>query len=329
MFRQTYLDWIIRMALIASYLLVFKSTTLAQVPQYRPVSPRGAQVVRGTFTLDDLKRVPNAEDKESPRYRIAGSLKNLSVPAATASTDPSECDVPPATIPGNYQYIDSLYSTSAALKAGIPFLNVSGSLDQMVLVRDYMQAKDCLATDNKTRVFYGQAIRTVLTIADYDAKVGTQLSMLAADATFNHKNHQINIVIYGLKNPKFNDVIAQISSTEFSVETYGQYLQLQSNLIKLISDTGTTTSIERIGTVPNVDDSVLSSSAATAFALQQLANGTSCQKAQAAFHTPNDPSAKAIADTYNLITRTCDNNPPSDNFIKKARDLLLGLKVKY
>jgi hypothetical protein len=316
---------LVKSILLLLAILGICSTSLAQTPSYIPIGPSsGQRPVRGTLSKSDMEKRGEAlglSPDTLNRISATAAEVNTTATASTAS--------PPTSVTGNLQYSQTMMSISAAIKAQIPFLNANGSGTQMVLVRDFMKSQPCVAADGKTRLLYGQTIRTIITIADYDAKIGTSLPVLAADSTINKKNHQINIVILGFDNPKFNDVIGSLSSREFNVETYVQFLELQSQLIKLIGDSGTTQSIQRLGVLPDVDPSTLAGSAAIAYTLQQISDGKSCNKAKSDFPSKTDPSASAIPDTYQMLTGTCDDTSPSTVQRAQAKQYLLGIKVKY
>ena len=88
---------------------------------------------------------------------------------------------------GQWSYTDHFYSTNQALKMGIPVVNINGSHDLKVYVKDYRRVATCSGTDSIT-VLYGQIIRTVIEIENYDASVGVDLASIAANGTLKRNS---------------------------------------------------------------------------------------------------------------------------------------------
>jgi hypothetical protein len=249
--------------------------------------------------------------------------------AAAASPVFPECTPIPTSVAGAYQYHQRLLTTTEALSLGIPVANISGSGSKMVLVQDYAKAKECPATDNQNVVLYGHTIRTVITVSDWNAKIGTSIPVIAADATINKKDHQINIFVLGMENAKIPGIIAQVAGKTFNVENYAKYLEIEQNLIKLAEDNTTQFTIERLGALPRFDESQLRSSSASSFALHQIRDGRTCEQAKADFRAQGDPAAAAIIRAYEVVTGECGVKPVTSGQKEKADSLLFKLKVKY
>jgi hypothetical protein len=234
------------------------------------------------------------------------------------------------SVAANFEYKSALLTSSVAGKLGIPFVNVSGARNAMILIRDVMRSKDCLASDGKTRLLYGQTIRSILTITDWSASGSFKYAVVAADATVKNTSHQILVQVIGIRNPKLTDIIKKIAGKDFNVETYGDFIGVESDLMGLIGDSGTTLSVERLGTVKgagNISD--FQSSVATTYAVAQVAVGKNCSEAQASFRPGGAASLQSIQDAYIFFVGACDNSAPSDSAKKQASDVLANLKVKY
>jgi len=240
------------------------------------------------------------------------------------------CSPVPTSVAGSYRYFQRLLTTNEAISLGIPIANVSGSGTKMVVVQDYAQAKECESTDGKFTVLYGNTIRTVITISDWDLKIGSSFPIIAADVTLNHKDDQLNIFVLGMANAKIPPLIAAIAGKPFDVSNYSDYLAIEKGLIGLTVDATTTLSIERLGALPNTDDLFLKSGSASSFALQQIRDGKTCDQAKAAFKDGGDPAAAAIIKTYESVAGGCPTPAPLTQTQKdKADQLLFKLKVKY
>src|SRR5579884_1407834 len=151
--------------------------------------------------------------------RFALGLSSAAIPALTSNVSPGlACATTPdkdAVLNAGFQYEDSLLSTDEAASLNVPFVKISGSSNTMVLVRDYVSSLNCFATDNKTLLTYGVALRTIFTVDNYDAKLDGSYAAIAADATFNHKNMKVNIQAKGLRNTKFFTLITEIAGKDF------------------------------------------------------------------------------------------------------------------
>src|SRR6266568_1462395 len=171
---------------------------------------------------------------------------------APTFTDPNPVCNPAPTISdiqGNYEYHDTLMTSSEAGKVGITLGGLSGSGTQLLYIKDYLRGKECLATDGKTKLLYGQSIRTVISLSDWDSKFNASYSIIAADATINHKNHQLHLFSYGIDNADINTLIGNISNKTFDVDTYSDYSKIESEIIKLIPKPATNNKVERLAVV--------------------------------------------------------------------------------
>lgn len=262
---------------------------------------------------------------------LSADIKSLTtLPTDRAAAFP-ECTPAPLLndVSGNFDYRRTLLSSSAAVKLGIPVSNVTSSGNQMVLVQDYSRTKECLATDSQTRLLYGQTIRTVITIANFDAQANLTLPAIAASATISGKSNSIQIQIMGFSNPQIPTIIAGIAGKELNVESYGEFAKIHSDLIKLTADAGTTQTMSRIGIIANEEPDNLKSNVVASFALQQIKDGKSCNEAKAKFKQPTEPWSKAIDQTYSLLMGQCSSATPSNQQKSQASDHLQGLKVQY
>ncbi|HEV7646136.1 MAG TPA: hypothetical protein VGO50_19525 [Pyrinomonadaceae bacterium] len=335
MFHLRLIDTSIKSFFLLFYIAIFISSASSQV--FVPINKVNPQSSSNNPKIDV---VTNKDVGAKLMSILSENGEKMSALAADISpSSPSlapnafpVCDSPPTLqqIGANTEYNQTLMSTTAALKAGLPFLKLEGSLNQMVLIRDYTRSAACLASDNATTMKYGQTIRMIITIANYSAQGDLSLPVVAANATINNKNNRVNIVVYGLSNPGINTIIGNLASKELNVESYGDFTKATSELIALIDKSDTVKTVERLGIIPNVavptDYKV---GVVMGFALTQITKGKSCLEAKTAFKSPTDPISKAIDDTYAFIIGGCDSTKPSDRNKLDARDQLLNLKVDY
>jgi len=270
----------------------------------------------------DIKRLGLDLFKVETKALAAGPNKAAAFP---------ECNPAPTTadVGGSLNYRRSLISSSAAVKLGIPVATVSTSGNQMVLVQDYSRTKECLATDGETRLLYGQTIRTIITIANIDSQASLTLPAIAASATISGKSNSIQVQVLGFTNPQIPDLIAAISGKELNVETYGEFAKIQSELIKLTTQPATIPTMARLGIVTTEEPDNLKSNVVTAFTLQQIKDGRSCNDAKSRFKEPASPAAAAIDQTYVFVAGACTSITPTSAQKDKAADYLQGLKIRY
>lgn len=267
-----------------------------------------------------------------------GGGGNKSLPTKPEVVDPYPVCIPAPTvkdIAGKYELHTSFISSSEALKLGFNVGSLEANGNQMLMIQDYLKGKECLATDKKTKVLYGQSIRTIIKLSDWDTKLGLSFPVIAADATLNHKNHQLHVYSYGMENVKINDLLAGVSGKVFDVDTYSNFIKVQSDLIKLVDDKTTQKSVERLAIIPinqNIND--YKTNVITAYALQQISNKSSCSKAKEnlAKHNNGDLSDKSyealVEDIYKNVSGTCDEGNPSKMSVLKAEEFLMGFVVK-
>lgn len=170
-------------------------------------------------------------------------------------------------------YQDYYLSAKRAASLGIPIMNASGQTDYLVIVRDYERFKPCTATDNKTVIHYGQVIRAVIELTDYQADIKVSLAWLAANATLNGKRQYFHLYKSGWYNSKSDDIIETASGKVFDVENYGPYQSIMPQLIGLLSESTTSLAPAPILRVPPSDDPNFLMASARAYGFSQARKG--------------------------------------------------------
>lgn len=245
------------------------------------------------------------------------------------------CANPPTVedIGGDFEMNRYVMTKSTGAKLNIIGGAIGGggeiNADQLIAVFDFSRSKECIATDGKSRVVYGQSIRTVMTFASADAKADVTFPLVAASATIAGKTSTI-----GVKNIGFNDSnmaakAATLSQIQFSVEKYDEFMKLHAELVALATNGNTQKKVERLGVISELDEDEIRSTLPTAFGIQQIKDGKSCVEAKAKYKPNTDTEAlKAIEATYKYIAGTCESSLPSGVSIAKAKEYLRGMTVK-
>lgn len=268
----------------------------------------------------------------SVKDRLGRLLGNNTIATLNSGADPfPRCVVMPtiAEVATLGKFRERLYTATQAGNAGI--LAVGGKFEfsgsQLLYISDYTRAKGCPTADGKNEVLYGQVIRTILTLSEWNAKGAISLPILAADATLNSKGHTITIEHYGFGGPKITALIAQINGKTFNVETFGEYKRIQSELINLMDAADSIKSIERVGIVSTETDTSLQDASIIAFALQQIKDGKSCVEAKNKIKTIDASTSRTIENTYNAVMGKTGTEAPTPGERDRARSLLAGFKV--
>jgi hypothetical protein len=244
--------------------------------------------------------------------------------AVECSPKPTQNDVNTAEL----TYQDYYMSAKRAASLGIPIVNASAQADYLVIVRDYRRFKACIATDNRTTLHYGQVIRAVIELTDYQADVKLSLATIAANATISGKQQYFYLYKSGWFNGGADTILTQVSGKVYDVENYGLYQSVMPKLIDLLKDPTTSFSPSVIFQVPPEDDPAFVMASARAYAFAQAKDGKSCQDASKKF--ANDPArAAAVVDAYAFLGKpNCTNENIVEPFKSKAATLLAGISVK-
>jgi hypothetical protein len=284
------------------------------------VRPEAPQRATGPRILTD------AEFRQQFPKEISSPLRALLDTQTVLECSPKPTQDEINTTQGLYQ--DYYMSAKRAASVGIPIVNASAQTDYLVIVRDYRRFKPCTATDGKTVLHYGQVIRAVIELTDYQAEAKLALAALAANATLSGKQQYFYLYRSGWFSPKADAVLAKVSGKVFDVENYALYQGVMPQLIELLSDTGATLSATEIFRVPAGDDPTFVMASARAYAFAQAKDGKSCLVASQKFARDSGRSA-AVVDAYTFIGKpNCTNEPVVEPEKSRAASLLGGVSVK-
>lgn len=229
---------------------------------------------------------------------------------------------------GKWTFTDKFYSLRQAYKLGIPIARVDFSKNITVYVRDYMRAEPCTSVDGNTRLKYGQVIRTVIEIEDFDASAGVDLASIAASGTLNKKKQSFYLYKDGFYNPQIDQIISSVSGKVFDVENYALYQNVMTQMINLLSLPETQFAVNLIGVEADVaDDKFLEEAPIIAYTLARIQKGKTCIEIKNSFQ--NNPKAIELVErTFNALELKCDETKPSEETELKAKRLLQGISVK-
>lgn len=229
---------------------------------------------------------------------------------------------------GQWSYTDHFYTAGQALRLGIPVVNINGSHDLRVYVKDYRRIAACAGADSTT-VLYGQIIRTVIEIENYDASVGVDLASIAANGTLKRNSQHFYFYKDGFYNPKIDSIIVSVQGKEFDVQNYSLFQNVMGEVINLLRQPGTTFLPSRIGIQEELgdEDEILTKSPIIAYTLAGICNGNSCNRTKNKFFK-NRFAMDVVENTYKSLGCPLDDGKPSEEAMSKAKKFLQGIKVK-
>ncbi|NHZ36701.1 hypothetical protein [Massilia rubra] len=244
-----------------------------------------------------------------------------------------KCAAPPtiAEIGGNFDTYRYTMSRSAAAK-----LNIVGGMgssessgEEMIAVFEFSRSKECLATDGKTRMVYGQAIRTVMSFASAEGKISVSFPVVAASATMAGKTSTVSVKNIGFDDPAMRLKAVAMSSINLDVGTYAEFSKLHRELIDLAAAAAIPVTVELLGIISVLEEDEYKSTLLSAYAIQAIKDGKSCADAKTKLKSPDDTVAlKVIDSTYVAIAGVCSGTSPTSASITKAQEYLRGMTVK-
>jgi len=314
----------LRIATLAAWLAATASGVSAQA-----YVPLGSRVITRPDTTVSPWRMENfTVNKFRAAFMVESAMgADSGAPVAPSAAYPV-CSPVPAIPAGRMLYNQTLLSAAAAGKLQIAFGHVNASGNEMVAVRDWSRVTRCVATDQKTVLLYGQVIRTTIAFSGLAGDIDVSLAALAANATINRKATRVTIEVDGLSSPAITAIIASVAQKDLTVETYADFARAEGQLLALVDSAGVTKTSERIGLVPPSDE--YKQDVATAFALQMIGDGKTCQDALAAFRRPTDDLTAYIRGTYLSVTGVCNATTKPDGGQQViAQQALMDLRVRY
>ncbi len=220
---------------------------------------------------------------------------------------------------------------SQAAALNISFGGISGSYnaDQLLAVSDSSRVAPCLATDGKTTVYYGEAIRTVVVMHDYTVKGGASIAVVAATATANGKSNSVDLYEIGFAEPKLDAMLVEakhkLGGSGIQIENYSDFIKAfaaaESYAVGL-----TKPGIDIVAYEIPFSSADYKDMLASAWAIQKIAEGWGCEDAIKKFNEKGQQFENDIRNTYQNIAGGCG----ADGVAKaKAQALLNGLRIRY
>lgn len=194
---------------------------------------------------------------------------------------------------------------------------------------DSSRVAPCLATDGKTTVYYGEAIRTVVAMNDYTVKGSASFAVVAATATVQGKSNSVDLYEIGFGDPQLDAKLVAAKQTlggsGINIENYSDFIKAYE-AAEAYAVGLTSPGIDLIAFDAPVGQSEYPDILAIAWAIQNIAQGNGCEDAAKNFKQQDQQYQNDIKNTYNAIAGGCG----VDNVGKaKAQQLLNGLKIKY
>lgn len=229
---------------------------------------------------------------------------------------------------GRWTFTDKFYSLRQAYKLGIPIAKLDFNKNITVYVRDYMRSVLCNSTDGTTRLKYGQVIRTVIEIEDFDASAGADLASIAASGTLNRRTQSFYLYKDGFYNPQIDQIISSVSGKVFDVENYALYQNVMTQLINLLSSPATQFSVNLIGVEAQItDDKFLEEASIITYTLSRIEKGKSCIDIKKDFKK-NPKAIELVERTFSALELKCDETKPTDEIKLRSKRLLQGIRLR-
>lgn len=288
-----------------------------------------------SFTQESLKYEPfeysNLQIKNENGILEPTIKKGLSsINEATLSLSPICSSIPTLNDVrlGRWTFTDKFYSLRQAYKLGIPIAKLDFNKNITVYVRDYMRSVPCNSSDGTTKLKYGQVIRTVIEIEDFDASAGADLASIAASGTLKRKTQSFYLYKDGFYNPQIDQIISSVSGKVFDVENYALYQNVMTQMINLLSSPETQFSVNLIGVEAEItDDKFLEEASIITYTLSRIEKGKSCNNIKKDFQ--NNPKAIELVErTFSALELKCDETNPTEEIKLKSKRLLQGIRVR-
>lgn len=284
-------------------------------------APAAAQEYAPLAPLSVVEKLADAAALAS----LTTEAAELSAATSVAETLPLRCTTPPAANAlGTAQFTQTTTDFEGAVAAGLPVGSMSASTARKILVQDWMRTAHCVASDGKTELVYGQGIRLFASSDNLEVEGDVTLGMLAANSTLHNRNSKVLVTIIG-----FNDAqLTTLASGIFGPINVDRFATVDGLAKKMVDRAATLTNgtVQRIGIVfppSSAHQHVLS-----AFAVQQVANGASCDATKAKFPAISPSDAAQIASVYQELDAACGSEPPGRVSRARAAEALGSIRVR-
>lgn len=284
----------------------------------------GPVIAKDYVPLAPLRETLLTIDGTGSSRAAEASTESASAESAVAAP-PLKCATPPATSAlGTAQFLQTTTDFEGAVAAGLPMGSMSSTTAKKVLIQDWLRTANCLSTDGQTELVYGQGIRLFASSDGFDVEGDVTLGMLAANSTLNSKNSKVLVSIVG-----FNDTqLTTMGSSIFGPINVDRFSVIDGLAKKMIDRAATLNNgtVQRLGVV--FPPSSSAQHVMSAFAVQQIANGLSCNDTKSKFANLSPPNAALIASVYEELEAPCDNSAPDLVARARAKVSLGNVKIR-
>ncbi|MGN6387180.1 MAG: hypothetical protein ACTHMT_13175 [Verrucomicrobiota bacterium] len=275
-----------------------------------------------TFAYPSLQRV--SDKPENIRANVKPSAALIGKTAAENEKPTTVKQLP------NVDSETHVYTVDQAVALGFSF----GSLDQRYSRRFYVKNLILYkpVKENDIEVWYGVGVRWVVNvrIIDVNAKL-SGIPFIAAASDFKTAEATAQFRVIGMNNKEITKA-AQGVDGDLNLDSYGRMVTAFSKITELIYDTNTIVTplvVARVVDTDSSDSSILPSSLPQVWAMQEVVDGKTLQKAQDSFPEANEFEKSAIKAVYLQLNGSDDPLKPIGEVAKaRARELLKGLKIK-
>lgn len=280
----------------------------------------GAQKLTTLRTIDKYSTSVNAV------ALVTGSNNSLPPAPPSCNPMPTQDQINAA----QWTYEEHMYSLSEAISLNIPIVNATGSTSLKIYGKDYKRQSPACSGSDGSQLYYGQIIRTVIEIENYDASLGVNLSAFAASATLGKTTQHFYFYKDGFYNAQVDQILSTIAGKDFNVENYYTFQQVLPQIQALLvsPDTRFAPAIVQIDNQADVEKKKILNSSFIVYAVQNIINKSSYTAAASKYLTNNDALA-AIGEVYDYFGISKDNTAPTQIQNLQAAAFMNGLKMKW
>lgn len=293
--------------LVVGYLLAVSSSGSLSAQSYIPLPP-----------LDPMSELVTRSDPARSMSSETDSSVNLTGDSLSCANPPAVNNLNALTITNNSMDI------TTASQLNFPVVSIAANGTGRVLVQDWSRTATCIARDGQTELVYGQALRVIATSDQIDADVALTLPIIAANTTLNRRASNIQAQVLGFNNAVMLQKASQVLGP-IDVSNFGSLNTIVQDLAKL-APTASGGSVVRLGI--NNPPVPASSFVISAYAVQQVADGKSCQDAKNRFTGLNAAQSGLIDAIYSEFSTPCSAVVPNSVSRAQANVALLGVRVR-
>lgn len=261
----------------------------------------------------------------------ARASRVIDVATAASPPAPAFTDVDPGEKPTTLAELTAAItrsydlSTTRAGELNIPVVgSMGGSYSRRVVVLERSAYKVAVGHSG-AQYHFGYALRLCLTVNKWDVNLKASLPFLAASAQMGQIEASWMLQVLGLSGPKMAAAIAPPG--ELNVETFVIAKQSLTALIDAINDASTSFSAFQLAKIEPVDKQTddFRRSVARTFALSRISKRGTLSETLERLRSGDAIINDSIRDTYEAIAPGGPGDRPTDEAMRKSRELLGGV----